>query len=160
MKKVSSTIGWGNKVVGGGDYRRIPISFKVSAKSTHDSPLGLYTVLEPLRHMSDARRTRNDIFIRMRRRTSSYLSFVFVDNFSARILWYRVASGPITPLTVNIIGVNVPCSTSIILVLYFLFFFNSCDRSTDFMDVSSWLAQSALVTHMSKNACCPSQPHH
>ena len=89
--------------------------------------------------------------------TFSYLSSYFLDIFSAICLWYIEHSFAITPLTEKTNGVNVPCSTSMMRLLYSLFFSFSCfDR---IFSVDIWRCDNALVFVIltTKKAFCPSR---
>ena len=98
--------------------------------------------LEPRRHWSvDFKAMKESLTLRYRTITS-YLSFFFSESFSARALWNLVHSWLITPDVVKTSGVNEPCSTSIILLLYFRFFSFSCLFRTVSILVFCWLALS------------------
>ena len=110
------------------------------------------TVRDPRIHWSVDFNAKKEVFSLMNLVTSSYRSPVFSAIFSATNLWKIEHSGPITPFVVKISGVNVPCSTSMTLRLYWRFFSCSCFFNIVLSVVSLWLLQSELVIRTSKNA--------
>ena len=102
-----------------------PSSFKENPKS---SPLSgtPFPRLDPRRHRSVAFKAMKESLTLKYLTITSYLSFFFTESFSAKALWNLVHSWLITPDVVNTSGVKEPCSTSIILLLYFRFFSFSC----------------------------------
>ena len=101
-------------------------SSQVSGSRT--SPLSVVQMAAVFFYLSPRTATRtlfnseNRIRVQIWFTASLYGSPLFNEINSATFLWYRVASGPIPPVVVNIRGEKDPFSTWRILSLYILFF--------------------------------------